>query len=52
MDPSKQEDQADQKHFVLSDEQWRTFTEAPDWPARHLPDLERLLQEPSVLERP
>ena len=42
---------ADQRHFVLSDEQWRAFTKALDEPARHLPRLEKLLREPSVLER-
>jgi len=42
---------ADQTHFVLSAEQWKAFTEALDQPARHLPRLEKLLREPSVLER-
>jgi uncharacterized protein (DUF1778 family) len=42
---------ADQRHFVLSDEQWRAFAEALDRPARHLPELEKLLREPSILER-
>jgi uncharacterized protein (DUF1778 family) len=42
---------ADQRHFVLSDEQWQAFTEALDRPARHLPQLEKLLREPSILER-
>ena len=42
---------ADQRHFVLSDEQWRAFTDALDRPARHLPELEKLLREPSILER-
>ena len=42
---------ADQRHFVLSDKQWRAFTEALDRPARHLPELEKLLREPSILER-
>ena len=48
---SKKEEQADQRHFVLSDEQWRAFTEAQDRPARHLPQLEKLLREPSILEQ-
>jgi uncharacterized protein (DUF1778 family) len=42
---------ADQTHFVLSDEQWQVFIEALDQPARHLPRLEKLLREPSILER-
>ena len=42
---------ADQTHFVLSGEQWQAFIDALDQPARHLPRLERLLREPSVLER-
>jgi uncharacterized protein (DUF1778 family) len=42
---------ADQTHFALSDEQWQAFTEALDRPARHLPELEKLLREPSILER-
>jgi uncharacterized protein (DUF1778 family) len=42
---------ADQRHLVLSDKQWRAFTEALDRPARHLPELEKLLREPSILER-
>jgi uncharacterized protein (DUF1778 family) len=42
---------ADQRHFVLSSEQWRAFTEALDRPARHIPELEKLLREPSILER-
>jgi hypothetical protein len=51
MDVSKKRDPADQTHFVLSDEQWLAFTEAFDQPARHLPKLEKLLRELSVLER-
>jgi uncharacterized protein (DUF1778 family) len=51
MDAPKEEDQADQMHFVLSDEQWREFTEALEQPAKHLPELERLLREPSILEQ-
>jgi uncharacterized protein (DUF1778 family) len=42
---------ADQRHFVLSGEQWRAFSEALDRPARRLPELEKLLREPSILER-
>jgi uncharacterized protein (DUF1778 family) len=50
-DFSKNQDPADQTHFVLSKVQWRAFTEALDQPARHLPRLEKLLREASVLEQ-
>lgn len=43
---------ADQREFVLTSTQWRTFTEALDRPARRIPQLEKLMREPSVLERP
>jgi uncharacterized protein (DUF1778 family) len=42
---------ADAKHFELSAEQWQEFTAALDRPARKLPRLRRLLQEPSILDR-
>jgi uncharacterized protein (DUF1778 family) len=42
---------ADQTRFVLSEKQWQAFIEALDQPARHLPRLEKLLREPSILER-
>lgn len=42
---------ADQRHFVLSGAQWAAFTEALDRPARRIPELEKLLREPSVLEQ-
>jgi uncharacterized protein (DUF1778 family) len=42
---------ADQTHFVLSAKDWQAFTEALDQPPRHLPRLEKLLREPSVLDR-
>ena len=42
---------ADARHFELSAEQWRVFTAALDRPARKLPRLRRLLQEPSILDR-
>jgi uncharacterized protein (DUF1778 family) len=42
---------ADQTHFALSSAQWKAFTEALDRPARHLPELDKLLREPSILER-
>jgi len=41
---------ADQRHFVLSSVQWQAFTEALDRPARRIPELEKLLREPSILE--
>lgn len=50
--PEKDEnEQVDQRHFVLSEEQWCAFTEALEEPARRIPQLEELLREPSVLER-
>ena len=42
---------ADARHFELSAEQWQEFTAALDRPARKLPRLRRLLQEPSILDR-
>jgi uncharacterized protein (DUF1778 family) len=42
---------ADVTHFELSPKQWHAFTAALDRPARTLPRLRRLLQEPSVLDR-
>ncbi len=42
---------ADQTRFVMSAENWQTFVEALDQPARHLPRLSKLLREPSVLDR-
>jgi uncharacterized protein (DUF1778 family) len=48
--PEKEEHE-EQIHFVLSEEQWSAFRDALERPARHLPGLERLLREPSILER-
>jgi uncharacterized protein (DUF1778 family) len=42
---------ADVKHFELSPKQWQAFTAKLDRPARKLPRLRRLLQEPSILDR-
>lgn len=42
---------ADQREFALNAKQWRAFTEALDRPARRIPQLEKLLREPSVLDR-
>jgi uncharacterized protein (DUF1778 family) len=41
---------ADQNQFVLNGRQWRAFTEALDRPARRIPQLEKLLREPSILD--
>jgi uncharacterized protein (DUF1778 family) len=41
---------ADQVHFLLSDRQWRSFTDALDRPARVKPRLRKLLSEPSAPE--
>lgn len=41
---------ADQLHFVLSPRQWKQFNDALERPARVLPNLRRLLTEPSVFE--
>ena len=51
MDVLKGKGQLDQTDFVLSEEQWQAFTEALNRPARHLPEMEKLLREPSILER-
>jgi uncharacterized protein (DUF1778 family) len=42
---------AGQVHFLLSEKQWKAFTEALDRPARVKPALRKLLTEPSILER-
>lgn len=42
---------ADVKHFELTPQQWQAFTSKLDRPARKLPRLGRLLQEPSILDR-
>jgi len=42
---------ADQRHFVLSGAKWRAFVEALDRSPRRIPQLEKLLREPSVLDR-
>lgn len=41
---------ADQRRFVLTDEQWTLFTQALDAPAKPKPHLEKLLREKSVFE--
>lgn len=42
---------ADVTHFELSPKRWQAFAAALDRPARKLPRLRRLLQEPSILDR-
>lgn len=40
----------EQLHFKLSPEEWHIFCEALDQPARSIPALQSLLQDPSVLD--
>ena len=42
---------ADRRHFGLDAAAWTAFMAALDAPPRPMPRLERLLSEPSVLER-
>jgi uncharacterized protein (DUF1778 family) len=42
---------ADQRLFELNARQWQAFIEALDRPPRRVPRLEKLMREPSVLER-
>jgi uncharacterized protein (DUF1778 family) len=42
----------DRQSFQLNREQWEAFVAALDAPPQRHPRLARLLQEPSVLERP
>ena len=42
---------ADRVHYSVSAGQWQAFMEALDRPPRELPRLQRLMSEPSVLER-
>ena len=41
---------AEQTRFVLPKAQWRAFNAALDAPAKEIPELKRLLTEPSVFE--
>jgi uncharacterized protein (DUF1778 family) len=41
---------ADRVHFPVPPEQWNAFMAALDQPAREHPRLQRLMQEPTVLE--
>jgi uncharacterized protein (DUF1778 family) len=43
---------ADRRHFELSPRAWKEFCDALDHPPRIIPRLQRLLAEPSILERP
>ena len=42
---------ADRRLFLLDDEQWESFMAALDAPPQPMPRLEKLLKEPSVLEK-
>jgi uncharacterized protein (DUF1778 family) len=42
---------ADRRLFLLDDEQWESFMAALDAPPQPMPRLEKLLREPSVLEK-
>jgi uncharacterized protein (DUF1778 family) len=41
---------ADRRHFGLDVERWEAFLVALDAPPREMPNLERLMREPSVFE--
>jgi uncharacterized protein (DUF1778 family) len=43
---------ADQSHFYLSPQKWEEFVAALDAPPRELPELRRLLTEPTVFDEP
>ncbi|HEX4066174.1 MAG TPA: DUF1778 domain-containing protein [Acidobacteriaceae bacterium] len=42
---------ADQRHFEIGRRQWDAFIEALDRAPKRRPRLEKLLREPSILER-
>lgn len=42
---------ADRRLFLMDDEQWESFMAALDAPPQPMPHLEKLLREPSVLEK-
>ncbi len=42
---------ADRRLFLLDDDQWAAFMAALDAPPQPMPRLERLLKEPSALEK-
>ena len=41
---------ADRRHFGLDVERWEAFLAALDAPPREMPNLERLMREPSIFE--
>ncbi|MHC1729747.1 MAG: DUF1778 domain-containing protein [Syntrophobacteraceae bacterium] len=41
---------AERSHIKLNDEQWTAFMAALDAPPRHHPRMERLLNEPTILD--
>jgi uncharacterized protein (DUF1778 family) len=41
---------ADRQHFGLDAEHWEAFIAALDAPPREIPELEKLMREPSVFE--
>lgn len=41
---------ADRRQFALDDDAWRAFQAALDRPVQHKPRLEKLLNEPRVLD--
>jgi len=43
-------DVADRAAFILGPDDWRAFCAALDAPARDLPELRRLLTEPTVFD--
>lgn len=43
---------ADRRLFLLDEKQWHAFLAALDAPAKPMPRLKRLLNEPSVLDAP
>ncbi len=43
---------ADQRLFLLNDEQWKEFMEALDAPPQVVPQIQRLFREPSPFDAP
>ncbi len=43
---------AEQRSFIMSTEKWEAFQAALDAPPRDLPRMRRLLNEPSIFEKP
>jgi predicted DNA-binding antitoxin AbrB/MazE fold protein len=41
---------SDQAYFKLSPERWEAFCELLDRPPKHIPALQKLLTEPSILD--